>query len=286
MPEPELEPFPQMVVRERGRYSPFLPKRMEIRHVEGWGQGIGYGTDYTTVALLFAPEYQLGHIMPMLDLRGHRFDNNTYAANIGIGGRFIPCPNSFCELLGFNVFYDFRQGCKGNYNQIGVGLEILGACWDLRANAYAPLGIKTHRTQCVSNFDGGYYAIRRDCEFATYAFNGEFGYTLYDCDPFIVYAAAGPYYLARKCSEHTLGVEARLRPQFRDYLALEFMASYDPYYRGVFQVQIIFSLPLYQLYSQSCKSGPCCITDRQIYQPIMRFEVMPLGRRTCWRSNF
>jgi hypothetical protein len=46
----------------------------------------------------------------------------------------------------------------------------------------------------------------------------------------------------------------------------------------------LFSIPLYQLTNQNEK--PCNFTDRQIYQPIERYEVMPLGTRSCWKHNY
>jgi hypothetical protein len=267
------------------RFS-FWPKRMTLRHVEGSGEGIGYGTDYTTLALLFASDYKVGHIMPMLDLRAHRFDNNTYAANVGIAGRYIPQSGTFCQILGFNAFYDYREGNKGNYSQVGVGLEILGKRWDLRANGYAPIGVKKHKTTCVfDDYIGDYYAIHRECEFTSYGYNAEIGYYLVRSKDYFLYAAGGPYYLARKCHDKTRGGMFRIRPQYKDYLALDFSVSYDPVFKTVYQAQVILYLPLYQL-SKKGNQRPCNLLDQQIYQPIERFEVMPLGRRSCWQTNF
>jgi hypothetical protein len=273
---------------EKLSYLDFMPKRMAVRHVQGWGEGIGYGTDYTTVTAMFAPEYRLGGILPMLDLRVHRFDNNTYAANVGIAGRYIPNVGTFCEMLGFNLFYDYRQGFKGAYNQIGAGIEVLGRRWDFRANAYYPLGAKVNKNTCVfDDYEGGYIATHRTCEFTTYGFNAEVGYlAVPDWHDFLFYAAIGPYYLARRCHDETLGGKVRIRPQYKDYVALDLSYSYDPVFRSVFQAEVIISLPLYQIFGKKGSQGPCGITDRQIYQPIERFEVMPLGRSSCWVRNF
>ncbi len=282
-----IPPAPCRQVCKRKCISyPYLPKRIDIRHVQGEGQGIGYGTNYSTVALLYASQYRPGHIMPMLDLRGHRSDNGAYAANIGIGGRYIPDSDCFCELLGFNVFWDYREGCLGHYNQIGVGIEVLGRCWDFRANAYAPIGKRKRKRETVfDDFTDGCFAVHRDIEFATYGFNAEVGYYLIKSSRcFFLYAAGGPYYLARTCSDYTLGGEVRLQPQYRDYITLDFMLSYDPVYHTVFQASIIFSLPLYQIRGRNC--GPCGISDRQIYQPIRRFEIMPIGKTSCWEKNY
>ena len=227
--------------------------------------------------------------MPMIDLRVHRFDNNLYGGNVGIAARYVPKPNSFCDLLGFNAFYDFRQGFKGFYNQVGVGLEALGRRLDFRANAYFPIGVTKHNTTCVfDDFEGDFFAIERDCEFTSYGFNAEVGYLAIDAfqhDFLFIWLQAPTIWPAAamtKCS----GGEIRVRPQYKDYVALDLKYSYDTTFRSVFQAEIIFYLPLYKIRSRPNRRAPCGISDRQVYQPIERFEVMPLGRKTCWQRNF
>ncbi len=269
----------------------FWPKKISVQHT--WGDQeqkcIPFATNYTTLELLFAPKYHLGHMMPLLDLRGHRFDNNTYAANAGIGGRYIPNPASdkFCEILGFNAYYDYRQGCIGYFNQLGAGIEILGSRWDLRANAYVPFGKKRHLdTYVYDDYEGDYYATLNQIESISYSFNGELGCLLIkDWGDFSLYAAAGPYFIARAiCNDGVVGAEARLRPQYKDYLALDMSWRYDQLFDTIWQVEVIFTLPLYQISNQN--KHPCQISDRQIYQPIQRFEVMPLSKRNCWYTNY
>jgi hypothetical protein len=282
---PEIMP-PRGTPSDKPSSYSFWPKRITLRHVEGWGEGVSYGTDYSTIAMMIAPDYRAGRIMPMLDLRGHRFDNDTYAANIGIAGRYIPRPNTFCQILGLNLFYDWRQGSLGNYQQIGAGLEVLGKRWDLRANVYAPFSVKERKLKCVfDNYEDGYFAIHRRCEFTSYGYNAEVGYYLVRSKDFLLYAAGGPYYLVQKCHGRTGGGEFRIRPQYKDYLALDFSVSHDNVFGTVYQAQVILYLPLYQL-SKHINKRPCNLFDQQIYQPIERFEVMPLGRRSCWHRNF
>lgn len=267
-------------------YYPSI-QRIDLRHVQGSGEGIGFGTDYSTLAFLLAPTYRLGYTLPMIDLRLHRFDNNTYAGNAGLAFRYLP-KDTFCAMLGFNVFYDFRQGVKAThfYNEIGCGVEVLGKRWDFRANVYFPIGRNQHRTTCVTHYEGGFFAEHRRCEGVSYAYNAEVGYQFTKEQPFLFYAAIGPYYLARKCNDETFGGKFRIRPQFKDYFALDLSVSYDQVFHTVYQGEIIISLPLYQIRSRKNKHGPCGMSDRKVYQPIIRFEVTPLGRRSCWHTNF
>ncbi|HNA62329.1 MAG TPA: inverse autotransporter beta domain-containing protein [Rhabdochlamydiaceae bacterium] len=260
-------------------------KRLSLSHVEGDGQGIGFMNNYTTIDLLFGPDYQNGKVLPLLDLKGHRFDDNTYAANAGVIFRYLP--KNFCAILGLNLFYDYREGYKGSFNQMGVGIEILSRRWDLRANAYVPFGAKKLMTTCVfDDYIGDFFAINKRSEFSSCGYNAEAGWLAVNSKNFLLYAAAGVYYLSGSFHQRTRGCEFRIRPQVRDYFALDLKVSYDELFRTVFQAQVFITIPLYQFKSSKSKYGPCCMTNRQVYQPVERFEVMPLGRRSSWKSNF
>jgi hypothetical protein len=133
---------------------------------------------------------------------------------------------------------------------------------------------------------GNYYVEEHECESTSYGYNLELGWLMVETCDFLLYLAGGPYYLTRKgCFDKPLrGGEVRLRPQFRDYLAVDLRYSYDSVFESVFQVGLILYLPVYQFRSR--EKGPCCVTDRQIYQPIERFEVMPLVRDRCFIKNY
>lgn len=263
-----------------------VPMLISLRRTQGSGEGIGLGTDYSTIAVLFASDYQLGHMFPLIDMRVHRFDNSNYAANFGVGGRYVPEDSSSCSILGFNAYYDYCRGRLGNFNQVGLGVEVLGRRWDFRANGYIPIGLKKHKLTCVfDDYIGPYRATKRKREFASYGCNAEVGYLLTSpTKAFLFYAAAGPYYLTGH--RQAVGGEARIRPQYKDYLAIDLRVSHDSVFKTLYQAEFIVYLPLYRLFCSKGKKGPCGITNRQIYQPIERFEIMPLQRKTCWTSNF
>ena len=264
------------------------PKRLTIRHAVGGQEKncVPFATNYTTLEIFTAPDYRPGHLFPFLDLRGHRFDNNTYAANIGMGGRYIPkSGTSFCEILGFNAYYDYRQGSIGYYQQMSAGVEVLGRRWDFRANGYVPFGNKRHIHTCLfDDYEGDYFAIRRNIESISYSFNSEIGYLAVNGKSASFYMAIGPYFIARDCCSNTVGVEARIRPKYKDYVALDLSTRYDGLFGSIWQLEIIFNLPLYQIPNRNQR--PCGLRDWQIYQPVDRFEVMPLSKRTCWETNF
>jgi hypothetical protein len=264
-----------------------IPKRLTLSHNTGYGEhsGVYQGSNYTTFGVLLASDYTAGAFFPLIDLRANRFDNDTYAFNIGAGGRYI-LANHFCEILGFNMFYDWRQGSLNEYNQLSLGLEILGRRWDFRANGYFPVGAKKYQLTCNYQYEGGYEITHQRHEITTYGFNAEVGYLAVASKNFLFYTAAGPYYLTRNscCFEPIRGGRVRVRPQYKDYIALDASYSYDSNFNSVWELTFIVYLPLYQITNQN--ERPCRLTDRQIYQPIERFEIMPLGNRSCWQTNF
>ncbi|HSX14042.1 MAG TPA: hypothetical protein VLE96_06470 [Chlamydiales bacterium] len=242
-------------------YHPFpLPKRIALSHTEGYGHHIKrYRSNYSFAEVLFAPESRPGHFLPMLDLRGYRFDNTKYALAAGFVGRYIPdCDDCFCQMLGFNIYYDFAPKTNGYHNQLGGGIEILGSRWDIRGNFYVPFGER--QRCCHSECVNGWLA---------YTYNAEFGYLIADCGPFFLYSAIGPYYIIScECKERQRGGMLRIVPQYKDYVALNLKFSYDSLFRAIFQAELVISLPLYKM---GCpESAPCGITNRQIYQRVER----------------
>lgn len=249
--------------------------------------GTELGCNFTTLGIFLAPDYVVDSFFPLIDLRGHRLDNDLYAFDVGIGGRYILQRNCFCEMMGINLFYDWRQGYLHEYNQLGVGFEILGRRWDFRANGYLPVGQKRYSVKYIyDQYVGGYVITERRHEVTTYGFNAEVGWLAFCRNGFMLYAAAGPYYLTRKSFffEPIIGGEIRIRPQYRDYFAVDVRFSHDSKYKTIWDTTFIVSLPLYQMSHQN--ECPCHLTDRQIYQPIERLELMTLGYRSCWTQNY
>jgi hypothetical protein len=265
------------------RANPYpIPKRIDFGHIEG--KGIGYDVGYTQIAMVLGPEYRIGHGIALLDLRGVIFDDGKLAANVGMIARFLP--KFFCEVFGLNVFYDFREGKHGNFNQISAGLEMLHRRWELHGSARVPLGVTKHTKKCVfDHYIGPYREVCKSRQFALNAFDLTLGYYLVKSKNFQLYAAAGPYYLSGAFDSSSFGGKALLRPQFTDYFAVELSASHDDIYETIYQVNAIFSLPLYKFSSAlNSKKGPCRTTNRQIYQPIDRDIV--LRHKSHCHNNF
>jgi trimeric autotransporter adhesin len=71
-------------------------------------------------------------------------ENGTLGGNALIGQRFLS--HSGRQLLGGYLAYDARNTGNTTFNQLGLGFESLSHAFDLRANAYMPLGNRNQTT--------------------------------------------------------------------------------------------------------------------------------------------
>lgn len=104
--------------------------------VETGGQ-LGKGRSLGEVNL-FVPLLQNSNTLAFADLRG-KFDNNdSVEGNFGLGIRYM-LPSGW--NLGAYGYYDVRRSPYGNtFHQLTLGAEALSEVFDLRANAYLPVG--------------------------------------------------------------------------------------------------------------------------------------------------
>lgn len=266
---------------EPRRVNPyFIPKRIDMGHIEG--KGIGYEKGYSKLSVLLAPEYAVGDSLTLIDLRGVVFDDGKLAGNVGFIVRSLP--SDLCEVFGFNVSYDFREGKYGNYHQLSTGFDILHRRWEMHGNARVPIAGNIggkHRKKCVfDNFIGPFVEICTIPEHAKQAYDLEVGYYMIKGKEFQLYAAVDPYFLRSHGS--AWGGRAFVRPQFGDYFSVELSVSYDHIFRTIYQANAVFTIPLYKYASGiKHKKGPCGVENRQIYQPIDRDIVLQDGSIDC-----
>ncbi|MBS0621183.1 MAG: inverse autotransporter beta domain-containing protein [Verrucomicrobia bacterium] len=250
------------------------------------GGGVGYPCGYTSVGAFFAGMDFPTRAYPIVDLRGHYLDDNTWAANAGIGARFL-VPNT-CALMGLNVFYDYRNNSRGTYNQIGAGMEFLWKWLDIRVNGYLPVGNTTHVKNVVFDDYSSPYFI--DATLTDYAFtsaNGQIGAYFYRSNWFSLYAAGGPYYLSSKFKSDHFGISGRLEMQFTDFFSVAFITSYDPIFGTRCQGEAVLSFPLYRFSSQKrAKTASCGFDNRQLYERVRRNEIIPTSLDACFFYNF
>jgi hypothetical protein len=113
------------------RYScvEFWPTHLDV-------DGLFWGHRQGTSATLFVPFLQLGDMLFFTQGSIGRWDD-SWTADLGLGYR-VQVTRSLG--WGVNLFVDYAYDDTTNLNWIqgGLGAEILGECWEVRANAYVP----------------------------------------------------------------------------------------------------------------------------------------------------
>jgi trimeric autotransporter adhesin len=249
--------------------------RVEVRHIES--KGIGYNQGYTTLAGFFSHVCD-NNWVPFLDLRGHIFDDGKFAANAGLGARYIAS-----QIWGFNAYYDYRNTGRQHYNQVALGLECLGKIWDYRINGYVPVGDK-RSPYYQSRFDyykGNSVILSRKYQFAMTGANAEAGLHVNSIRNVPLYFALGPYYLTGAGATAWGGQLRASINFFHDHVELEGNTSYDHFFKWIGQGQISLNFPfgprkpIKQNKPRSCASE-LALHNRAV-QDVARFEIIPVG---------
>jgi hypothetical protein len=265
-----------------------------------FGRSLGYQKGYVSFGGLIFPEFpscQSNHFF--FDAKGLFFDHDKWGGSLGFGSR---CYLSDKWILGLNAYYDYRLFRDCDFNQLGLGFELLGSCTEFRINGYIPVGKKTFNHFCFFEYpDGGYWASRQERIYAWYGIDAEMGSWLIPssyCNGFGLYVAAGSYYYWRQhphdfCHDkkhHTVGGRARLLATVGDFLKLSTTATYDATWNTRIEGKVEVAFPLdyiYSLFNRVCVT-PCssCFLDPIFTQPIYRHDPIVVSKSCNWTWNW
>ncbi len=262
------------------------------------GAGIGYTHGYTTIDGFFSMRHCHEGWSPFLDLRGHIFNNNRYAANAGIGFRYL----TETIALGMNSYYDYRNTHEFHYNQWGLGLEAIGSFWSFNVNGYLPVGRKrshlfgagisgTASAPSFGFFQGnqffitlsGSQALFAKQEFALKGIDAKFLMRLTQKSIFSLDGSIGPYYYQGYFDKFAVGGEASLIARIGDYVTLNATGSYDNLFHERGHLGIGFSIPFGpKNFSKECNAKqPCSIPsffNTRVTRGANRNEIIVLDK--------
>lgn len=241
------------------------------------GRTVGNKISYTTLeAFSFPLDYK--SVWPFLDFRAHRFDSrDKYAANLGLGCRFAPKFTD--QVFGMNVYYDTRNAHCNSFEQIGLGFEMLGKCWNCRLNGYLPIGKKQvlDSTCFFDSFIGSYYMFRKNYVRALPGLDFELeSYLASICCVDVYVGMEAYYYKGDRCRGNVYGAEYRLTTWYCDYLSFSIGVTHDCIFKT--RVQGILSLT----YPFKCFCG----TDKRLFYSVRRREIIVLDRHSEWQWNW
>jgi hypothetical protein len=279
-PVEDYELKPRFMAYRATRPTPNHRMHVGLRHNEA--RGIGYDEGYTTLEAFGIYDGCGTHFMPFVDLRGHIFNNEKFAANIGIGERtFLSC---LCHMFGAYLYYDVRQaGHDLTVNQLSPGFELLGRCMEYRINGYFPLGKrKSHKYgYAFDEFEDHNIFLKFKQQRALTGGDAEVGMHLAQTTRYDLYAGMGPYYLYAPHAQ-SWGGRARLLGRYQEYITLEAAYSYDRLFRSVVEGSIAFSIPFGCKIKRACapqcsRLTNCFVLARAAYAP-SRFEIPAVKR--------
>ncbi|MBA3721555.1 MAG: inverse autotransporter beta domain-containing protein [Parachlamydiaceae bacterium] len=291
-PIPQCEACYNCCEKDSWILYPFT-NRLYLRNTSG--KGIGYRGNYTTLGVFFTPKISCEWLRLFSDSRIHIFDNGKKAANIGLGSRFlIPCIDM---VFGVNAYYDFRQAHHHGYDQIGIGIELLGPCVDFRFNGYLPINHKETNKYHRFHFgdENEFFFVTKESFIAVKGYDLEIGTWLKKrslCDCLGLYFAVGPYYYRREdcgcdCDGvHVWGVTGRVTAQIGDYITFSINDNYDPTWRNTVETRIELTFPLgcQPFQNNSCRTNcDCgCLLDEIAAQPVNRRDIIPIYEDCTW----
>lgn len=211
-------------------------------------RGLGYQEGYGS-AQLFLSSTSMERFHPFIDLRGHLFNDGKWAANGGLGFRYIA--DSRTSTYGGNLYYDFRDGGSiGGVHQMSGGLEYLSRFFEMRTSGYLPLGSRTSRSDpTFCRFSGHNVLLSQNVAAALSHVDGEIGVPLHRLGPISLFFGAGGYYLFHKSVEGAelggvWGKKARAEIGFYDGVILGGAVTSDPIFEVRSQGYLTVSIPL------------------------------------------
>jgi len=264
------------------------PEMIGASHTEG--KGLGYTRGYTSLDLFLSQPFCQVGLIPFLDLRGHMFNDAEYAANAGIGLRWV----HRCRIFGVNWFYDYFETPRRPYNQVGMGLELLSESWGVFVNGYLPVGHKQTDLYEFTYIDFLPFLMKGTEQFAMKGLDAEFGYRFCNIWCFDFYTGIGPYYYWGKSTatenafgpahKQVVGGRFSASASFMDYVSVEGDVTYDNRFKWGGQATIAITIPFDFTFNTGDCAGTCCLQQR-LYKPVRRNEIMVIDRIHRYSTN-
>lgn len=113
--------------------------------------GPAIGRQHDIIPLEMMPYSFVDNWLVFADIRGFAATSGGFGGNFGGGiRRYLP---RFDRILGFNTYFDYDASSGATFREVGFGAESLGALYDVRANAYMPVG-PSNQQLSLTNING------------------------------------------------------------------------------------------------------------------------------------
>lgn len=231
-------------------------------------EAIGQNKGYTSIKA-FVPFFSfLSNQKHFLDARAHFFDRGRSAGNIGLVSRYFLGDGEW--ILGHNIYYDIRDNSRKPFHQLGIGLECLSNCFDVRINGYVPLGPrKSPDSKDYYFYPLGRIAVINNFDFAMGGGDLEVGrhFSVFFAND--VRIGVGPYFYRSHYEKSAFGGKIRLSKELSPHMSFEVLASSDRVFKGRIQAEIAIQFPLRRLACKDACSTFSCWGGRPLRNEII-----------------
>jgi hypothetical protein len=203
--------------------------------------GAGYQEPFFSLEGFFPIQQNPGNNLTFLEGKLLFFTDSNIGTNLILGKRFYSSAQN--RILGGYLSYDVRDTGNTLFHQIGAGFERLSDAWDLRVNAYLPVGNTREKiAESLSNpfFQQNFLVLNRTTQFeaAMAGVDVEAGGRLVRLGDGDLRGYAGVYYYGAQGSDSGFGVRGRLEARPTDTLRLGLSVQHDP----IFDTKVVLSL--------------------------------------------
>ncbi|MEQ9549014.1 MAG: right-handed parallel beta-helix repeat-containing protein [Coleofasciculus sp. G3-WIS-01] len=204
-------------------------------------EGAGYQDPFFSLEGFVPITQNPGITLTFLEGQLRLLTDSTMGGTILLGQRFYNSSQN--RILGGYLSYDTRDTGNSIFHQIGAGFERLGEDWDLRVNAYLPVGERRQKVDesfSLRGFGQNNLLInhRQHFEAAMAGFDIEAGGRLLQLGEGDLRGYAGVYYYGGEGTDNTIGIRGRLEAHPTDYLNLGLSVQTDQ----IFDTRIVLSL--------------------------------------------
>ncbi|MEQ9236808.1 beta strand repeat-containing protein [Coleofasciculus sp. E2-BRE-01] len=204
-------------------------------------EGAGYQDPFFSLEGFVPITQNPGSTVTFLEGQLRLFTDSTMGGTIVLGQRFYNSTQN--RILGGYLSYDTRDTGNSVFHQIGAGFERLGDNWDLRVNAYLPVGERRPEVDesfSLRGFQENNLLLnhRQRFEAAMAGFDIEAGGRLLRLGAGDLRGYGGVYYYGGEGTDGAIGIRGRLEARPTDYLNLGLSVQTDQ----IFDTRIILSL--------------------------------------------
>jgi trimeric autotransporter adhesin len=225
------------------------------------GSGLGFDRNFTTVDA-FVPLFDIQDGIAFGDFRGLlESDLGPRGVNIGFGRRsYNP---TFNGIVGYYLYYDYRETETAFFQQLSPGFELLKDGWEFRVNGYIP-AIFGDRKSIDNRFFENSLLIDR-AEVAYSGVDAEIGLAVPVLSQFETRVFGGGYYFNASNDKPVSGWKTRVESRVSDFLTVGVSIQQDDVFDTTVNATVALRFPgngILDLFRDSNAFAPRGLMDR------------------------